>query len=310
MSCLVSVVMPSLNQCTFIQAAIESVLAQDYPHIELIVADGGSRDGTVTVLRRLQVADQRLVWFSEKDGGPANAVNRALGRVRGTIIGWLNADDLYAPGAVRSAVGALRAEPSWLMVYGHGRHIDAEGNVLGSYPTLPPSTPAESFNAGCFICQPTVFFRRTMYLLLGSLDEELKTAFDFDYWVRAFLSFCDRIGFVDSVLACSRLHESCITRRSRRTVALEGMAVLARHFGQAPGHWLRTYVEELLSGQVDAGEVGDLRAHAMATLSEATCWLAPMEFQRLEDSFTHDHRLRGCEKASRELRTMGMGQVK
>ena len=279
---LVSVVMPSLNQAAFIESAIDSVLGQDYPNIELIVADGGSVDGTVDLLERRRTVDSRVRWFSRQDSGPAQAINGALLQVRGTLVGWLNSDDLYTPGAVGRASEALIADPALLMVYGHGQHIDAQGNIVGHYPSLPPSTPMEIFGEGCFICQPTVFFRRSMLVLLGKLDEELKAAFDFDYWLRAFLAFPGRIGFVDALQASSRLHEDCITKRMRRRVALEGMQVLARHLGSAPKEWLLTYVEELLAIPPDSKDIEDLKSHIYETLAVAKPWLKREDLGALE----------------------------
>jgi glycosyltransferase involved in cell wall biosynthesis len=104
---LVSVVMPSLNQAEFIVSAVQSVLSQSYGHLELIVADGGSTDGTLALLQQQQGLDSRLRWMSEPDTGPADALNKALRRARGTIVGWLNSDDLYAEGAIDRAVQAL-----------------------------------------------------------------------------------------------------------------------------------------------------------------------------------------------------------
>ena len=83
----VSVMMPSFNQVEFIGASVESVLSQSFTDLELIVADGGSSDGTVTLLEGLQKEDGRLRWFSEPDNGPASALNRALAKVRGGIVG-------------------------------------------------------------------------------------------------------------------------------------------------------------------------------------------------------------------------------
>lgn len=242
---LVSVVMPSMNQCAFIEASIRSVLTQSYSNLELIVADGGSTDGTQALLEVVAAHDRRVVWFSECDSGPAQALNRALSRVRGTLIGWLNSDDLYVPGAVDRAVKAFGEQREWVMVYGEAEHIDVDGKVLNRYPTLPPSASVYRFPDGCFICQPTVFFRRTLNVLLGPLDETLKTAFDFDYWIRAFKVFPDRIGMIDQVQAQSRLHENCITMSQRKKVMLEGMSVLSKHFGVAPVHWGLTYFSEI-----------------------------------------------------------------
>jgi glycosyltransferase involved in cell wall biosynthesis len=279
---LVSIVMPSLNQAAFIAAAVESVLSQSCPQLELIVADGGSTDGTQAWLAQRQEQDARLRWFSEPDTGPAEALNKALRQAKGTMIGWLNSDDLFTPGAVQRAVDALQECSERLMVYGQGEHIDASGAVLGLYPTLVPPTASSEFANGCFICQPTVFFRRTMWLLLGKFDEELKTAFDFDYWLRAFARFSGRIGFVDAVQAQSRLHLDCITLRLRRTVILEGMQLLARHLGYAPKEWFLTYVHQLLALPPSERDVGDLKTHVSETLAEAKPWLQPADLQALE----------------------------
>ena len=246
---MVSVVMPSLNQRRFIGQAIQSVLRQCYGELELIVVDGGSTDGTVELLEEVGNLDGRLRWCSRSDSGPAEALNLALKQVRGTVVGWLNSDDLYTSGAIRRAVDALEAHSSWTMVYGHAEHVDEAGNFLNRYPTQLPSGPILRFADGCFICQPTVFFKKAMHLLLGDLDQHLKASFDLDYWLRAFSAFPERIGFIDSLQAQSRLHEACITRRSRGTVAVESTRIVARHLGQAPIHWITTFVEEMMHDQ-------------------------------------------------------------
>lgn len=242
---LVSIVMPSLNQGRFIGDSIQSVLTQRYRRIELIVADGGSSDVTVDVLKEIAAHDERLRWFSEADTGPAAALNKALSLTRGTIIGWLNSDDLYTLDAITRAVAAFDANPHWMMLYGSGEHIDAFGSVIGTYPTLAPNPDAlQNFQDGCFICQPTVFFKSTMKLLLGKLDESYKTAFDFDYWMRAFKAFPGRVGFVEAVQAQSRLHDTCITLTQRRLVCVESMSIIFRYLCDPPAHWLLSYADE------------------------------------------------------------------
>ncbi len=274
--------MPSLNQAQFIDQAIDSVLGQDYPNIELIVVDGGSSDETRQILVRRAAQDRRLRWVAEPDTGPANALNKGFARVRGTVVGWLNSDDLYTSGAISRAVDAFQAHPSWLMVYGQGEHVDAIGLVIGRYPTRLPATPIGKFAEGCFICQPTVFFRRTMNVLLGKLDESLKTAFDFDYWLRAFSFFPDRIGFIDSVQAFSRLHDDCITLRQRRKIALEGMWLLKKYLGRAPKEWLLTYAIESLYVLRSSPEKHALREDLTALRGEVEQWIAPEDLVKLD----------------------------
>ena len=250
----VSVVMPSYNQARYLPLAIESVLNQSWQKLELIVMDGGSTDGSKGILNKYQKKDARLRWWSEPDSGPANAINKALTKCRGTLVGWLNSDDLYTPKAIERAVKAMQAHSEWMLCYGWGEHIDDQGRYLQAYPTLPSKEAKpwqvpdkNAFQYGCFICQPSVFFKAVMPVLIGKLDENLKAAFDYDYWLRAFNAFPGRIGFIASVQAQSRLHEDCITQKQRRHVALEGMQVLAKNQGYALGHWVLTYQDEQIA---------------------------------------------------------------
>jgi len=240
--------MPCRNAGPYLQAAVQSVLSQP-ECLELLVADGGSTDASLQVLEDLAEADPRLRIVSRSDRGPADALNKAFRAARGTLIGWLNADDLYTPGALARAVAALNAHPEWLIVYGEADHINSDGDLLAAYPTQQPSAGIKAFRNGCFICQPSVVFRRSMGVMLGPFNTELKTAFDFDYWLRAFSSCPKRIGFIPTVQACSRLHSNTITAKQRELVALESMQLISDHCGHAPGHWLLTLVEEQLNEQ-------------------------------------------------------------
>ncbi len=286
---LVSVVMPSFNQAQFIDASIASVLQQSYPRLELIVADGGSNDGTLERLSAWQRRDARLRFASAPDAGPADALNKALAQVRGTLVGWLNSDDLYTPGAVQRAVERLCDGSGRVLVYGHGQHIDASGERLNDYPTRPWPQPLTAFAAGCFICQPSVFFTRSASLLLGPLDTSLQTAFDFDYWLRAFRAFPERIAFVDAVQAQSRLHQACITQKMRRTVALEGMRLLAQHLGRAPLHWAQTHIQEAVDTQQP-----DLQRYLQDFLNEAAVYFSKAECQLLQKEATAAWQRQAC----------------
>jgi len=246
---LVSVVMPTRNQSSFILESISSVLSQSYSNIELLVVDGASTDRTIEILKKVSAHDGRLRWISEHDTGPAQAINKGFSQVRGTVVGWLNSDDLYTEGAIQRAVEALNNDGNLLMVYGEGINVDESGAFLSKYPTLPPTTSIETFSKGCFISQPTVFFRRILNVLLGPLDESLKTAFDFEYWIRAFKKISGRIGFVSDEQAVTRIYSSTITSSNRKIVMLEGMKIINKHLGLSPKDWVFTYADEVLSSK-------------------------------------------------------------
>ena len=175
----VSVLMPCRNAGGFLQDSVASVLQQP-ECLELLVADGGSTDGSLEELERWANKDTRVRIVSRSDSGPADALNQAFRAARGTLIGWLNADDLYPPGALARAVSALDIHPEWMMLYGEGVEFNSTTGLQQRYPTLPPSAGIEGFRSHCFICQPSVVFRRSMGILLGPFDELLPACVAFN----------------------------------------------------------------------------------------------------------------------------------
>lgn len=290
-SAAVSVVMPTLNQADYIGAAVHSVFSQGVPGLQLLVQDGGSVDGTLQLLSELASRHPALHYTSAADAGAAQAVNRAVERARGAVIGWLNSDDLYAPGAVARALAHLAAHPDLVAVYGEGEHITADGAPLGRYPTRGPEAALAEWSAGCPICQPTMFVRRVVFLGLGGLDTSLRTAFDFDLWFRLFKAYPGRIGFVPQVQALSRLHAGGITLRERELVALEGMAVLARHLGSAPPHWVLTLVAERSALHPFEPQPLDLRADGERLAAAARPYLDAAGAALLHRRLTDDRAL-------------------
>lgn len=271
--------MPTRNQAKFLPASMASVLAQqvDTPcPIELVIADGGSTDGTIELLEAAARANPDQVrWFSGPDDGPADAVNKAVRTARGSLIGWLNSDDLYADGAIARALEYVRIHPDCVMVYGEAEHIDVSGARLGPYPTLPPDAPRDRWRDGCPICQPTAFFRRQNFLDLGGLDTSLKTAFDYEFWLRLLAAHPGRVGHLASVQARSRLHPGAITMRMRERVAIEGIEVVHRHLGPAPIHWLATYADEALRACPFDAETMAMRARLVALAETSSPRLVP-----------------------------------
>jgi glycosyltransferase involved in cell wall biosynthesis len=195
---LVSIVTPSLNQGEFIEAAISSVLEQDYPKIEHLVVDGGSTDGTVDILRRYP----HLRWVSEPDEGQAAAVNKGFRLATGTIFGWLNADDYYLPGAVTAAVETILATECGF-VHGGWRRVAEDGTFLGDVPPRPFDLrhQLEIDNA---VCQPGSFFTRDAYWGVGGLDESYRYAMDYELWLK--LGESVSVRHVDRIQAAYRYH--------------------------------------------------------------------------------------------------------
>lgn len=236
---LVGIITPSLNSGRFIEEAIRSVLAQDYPNIEYIVMDGGSSDETLSILERYR---DRLRYVSAPDGGTADAVNRGVAMSRGGILAWLSADDVLLPGAVRAAVAGFAAAPDAAVVYGQGNWIDEDGLVLGRYPTVTPYDPA-MFSQACSVCQPACFLRRAAFEEAGMLNAGLRSAFDYDLWIR--LSRRHLFVPIPELLAASRMHKANKSLRQKRLMFKESMWLLRKHYGYVPAAWVYSYLRYL-----------------------------------------------------------------
>lgn len=221
---LVSIITPSLNHARFIEATISSVLAQDYPRIEYIVADGGSTDGTLEILRRYQ---DRLTWFSEPDRGQSDAINKGFRRAHGNILAWLNSDDTYLPGAVTAAVNHLIRHPDCAMVYGEGYLIDEAGRAKGRFPATEPFDLWKLVYVTDFILQQTTFFRRDTLEAVGYLDESLNWAMDWDLFIQIGKRF--QVDYLPQYLANLREYQAAKTASGGIPRLRELARVMRRH---------------------------------------------------------------------------------
>jgi glycosyltransferase involved in cell wall biosynthesis len=179
---LVSIVTPSFNQANFLEETIRSVLGQTYPHIEYIIIDGGSTDGSVEIIKKNE--GRITSWISEQDKGQTDAINKGFAKAKGDILAWINSDDTYAtPHAVADAVNFLISHPEVAMVYADCNFIDEEGKVIGRFASR--QTDYERLRRGyVHIPQQTMFFRAKYWKKLGPLDPSFYFAMDYDLWVR------------------------------------------------------------------------------------------------------------------------------
>ena len=171
-----SVVMPSYNHAHFIRESIESVLSQEYPHIQLLVMDGGSTDGTVDILKSYGA---KLQFVSAKDRGQSDAINKGFSRVDGDIVCWLNSDDLFTPHAVNVVMNIFAEHPDVDYVYGNGWTIDEQGTMLGDSGVLPFNL-WKLIHQRNFLQQPSVFFRKSLLDRVGMIDETLHYVMDWE----------------------------------------------------------------------------------------------------------------------------------
>lgn len=241
----VSIVTPSYNQGQFIERTLQSVASQTGAEIEHVVFDGDSADNTAEVLRNFSPP---VRWVTKKDKGQTDAVNQGIRATDGEIIGWLNSDDIYYPGAVARVVEYFARHPEIDVVYGMADHIDLDDKAFESYPTEP--WDFERLQETCFICQPALFFRRRVVEQHGLLDESLNYCMDYEFWLR--LGKADaRFSYLEEKLAGSRLYADNKTLGARVKVHKEINDMFKKKFGKVPDSWLLNYAHALVESKTD-----------------------------------------------------------
>ena len=201
----VSVVMPVLNGLTWIADAIASVMDQEGVDGELIVLDGGSTDGTREWLETHAPAPIQVVLG--RDRGQADAIAKGLDMAHGSILGWLNADDLLQPGALKTVLAAFSEHPDAALVSGACWVIDGRGDVSGRIDPPPEGTLHGLLRYPRNLAQPATFFSAAAYRRTAGIDTRLRYAMDVDLWLK--LAHVGEVVLLrDQVLASFRIHEA------------------------------------------------------------------------------------------------------
>ena len=192
----ITVVTPSFNQGKFLDAAIQSVLSQNYPNLEYIIIDGGSADDSVNVIKKYE--RYLTYWCSEPDGGHYEGVNKGFARATGEVMAWLNSDDMYCPWAFKTIATIMTevTEVEWVSTLQPGGW-DAEGYCTG-FGSLA-GFAKEAFLDGGYLPSPnrptigwiqqeSTFWRRSLWQKVACrIDTEFQLAGDFELWSRFFL---------------------------------------------------------------------------------------------------------------------------
>jgi glycosyltransferase involved in cell wall biosynthesis len=200
----ISIVIPSFNQGRHIEAAIRSVLLQGYPDVELIVMDGGSRDGTVAILR--QYEPWIAHWVSAPDRGQSHAIVEGMRQATGEICAWIGCDDMYLPGALMRVGRYFADRPACDWLAGSGELLFPDCNRRGTMRSQVGSLYELQcfwrFGGDCFVVSPSAFWRKRLWDDAGGLREHLHYAMDYDLWLR----FAERTTLhgIDDVLSVAR----------------------------------------------------------------------------------------------------------
>jgi glycosyltransferase involved in cell wall biosynthesis len=220
----ISIVMPSYNQALFIERSILSVLNQNYPNLQFIIMDGGSEDGTLDILRKYEA---RLTWRSEPDLGQSDAINKALSLADGEIVGWLNSDDVYFPGAFYRMHQAARKRPQAVLYSGTVAIIDREDCIGRIGKFIRPSARRLLYE-GFVMSSQGVFWRRAMQPVARQYNPNLHHAMDVDFWLKMLAK--GDAEFVPELVGGFRVYEGTKTSATGKR-GLTEMSAIRKQYG-------------------------------------------------------------------------------
>ncbi len=219
----ISIITPSFNQGNYLEKTIQSILNQNYPHLEYMVIDGGSTDNSIGIIKKYE--KDLTYWVSEKDNGQSEAINKGLKKAQGEVVAWLNSDDLYLPETFKIVAKKFSDNPDVDIIY---------GDVINFYD----SKKEEHYNIKRFdpidfisrnpIHQPSVFWRRKVHSDIGFLDTSLHYCMDYDLWMRLFLRH--KALKINATLSKFRVHPKAKTSNNPKQLYYEYRKIVSRFF--------------------------------------------------------------------------------
>lgn len=242
----ISILTPNFNGARWLAQCMDGVLAQELApgdELEYLFLDGGSTDGSLAIAESRRPRLAALV--SEKDNGPADALNKGFRMATGDLVGWLNADDAYRPGALAAAAAAARRHPQAALFFGRCRIVDEEGRAIRGLPTLVKNAcfPFSSrFLIQCinYVSQPASWFRRSALAAAGGLRADYRAAWDYDLTLRLWRQG-GGVRIPGGPLADFRWHMGSIGGTHYERQFAEEWSIAAadagRHSPQAAIHW-------------------------------------------------------------------------
>jgi glycosyltransferase involved in cell wall biosynthesis len=219
----IALVTPVFNSARYLEATIRSVLSQGYPNLEYVIADGGSTDGSVEIIRKYET--QLHAWFSEPDRGMYDAINKgfartsgdamggAMGDAMGGAMGWISATDLLHAGSLFVVGSVFRAFPEVEWITGRPTGFSDEGMAVETLRLRRWSRMRFLAGANRYIQQESTFWRRSLWDRAGGrVDDARRSASDFELWVR-FFRFA-KLYPVDALIGGFRSHPDSLGLRN------------------------------------------------------------------------------------------------
>jgi glycosyltransferase involved in cell wall biosynthesis len=221
-----SVVIPTLNQAATIEDTLLSLIHQNYPNLEIIVADGGSSDATASVLNRYR--EHLNAVLPGPDKGQSDAINKGFARASGDIFFWLNSDDYLLPGALWRVAASFQADSNLEFVVGAGDVISLDHQFLRHIPPMAMDEASMlNWKNDQWVMQQCCFWTKELWQRVGGVDEQLHLLMDYDLWFR--FSRITIAAMINEKLAVMRYYPETKTVKQRKKTSEELAYVYAKN---------------------------------------------------------------------------------
>jgi len=194
-----SIITITYNSECYLEETIQSVLSQDFADFEYIIVDGGSTDGTLDLIKGYAEKDSRIRWVSEPDEGIADAFNKGIAAATGELVGIINSDDSYVPGALHAVAESYAAHPECDVFHGDILRFQDDQPLF----RLKPSDVERTIWHGMPLNHPATFVTARAYRKVEGYDKTFRVAMDYDLLLRMAKAGC-RFCYIDQVLANMR----------------------------------------------------------------------------------------------------------
>jgi len=223
---IISIITVVYNNAEYIEKTIQSIIHQTYDHIEYIIIDGGSTDGTLDIIRKYE--DKIDKWVSEQDKGVYDAMNKGLQMAAGDFVWFVNGgDEIYDKVTLENVLAGI--DKSYDIIYGNTMMIDEYGNERGDRRLTPPeSLTWKSLKWGMLVCHQSIMVRRG---IAPRFNLKYQVSADID-WVIQSLKNANRIRNTNEYL--SRFMEGGVSRRKLRQGLWERFIILTKYYGFLP----------------------------------------------------------------------------
>lgn len=225
---LFSIITVTYNASQWLERTIQSVISQSYPHIEYIIIDGNSTDGTLEIIKKYQSSIAHCV--SEPDSGLYDAMNKGLKLASGDYVWFLNAGDtIYSETTVQEIVNLLKGEKMPDIVYGETQIVDSEGSALGMRRLKSPEKLSwKSFRMGMLVCHQSFLVKRT---IAEPYNLQYRFTADYDWCIRC-MRKADAI--FNTRLTISRFLEAGLSAANRKESLKERYRIMCENYGKIP----------------------------------------------------------------------------